>query len=425
MAKSKKKKKPQTPPSIARQLEITKTYFDKYSVVVRKTLQLLELDPALFDQFTKKQKLKMMGIKSDPPRVKAQEGHTIPRHYIRKVQQEMYDFIKYYPVNGDRELNLSYMDFLTYGLSFILNAMVRNSEEEIEHKEIFQLIATKANMVLDSSHENPVMDLWQYIRYIVTSISKINIRIYGFEWHWDGGNYAYRVGGRVTISCVSPKKTYFTYKDTVRPAYQVICGQFLLDKPKAITIPYNQVIEDSDQIHLLEVFVQSHAFARLKERIDVLPAAIRTMCLHTSLINCQTTTLKNGQCVIQLIEINTGIIGYLPFTIIKNRLFILSFLPICSQNAPEGLKLQELLGISRKETEYLGMDKLSFFTDTDFEAIPRMKQAVTDAGLWHLTKLPILQDYVPQNPMSTSTVIRFFQTDRTHEEVLSEIEEKY
>jgi hypothetical protein len=76
-------------------------------------------------------------------------------------------------------------------------------------------------------------------------------------------------------------------------------------------------------------------------------------------------------------------------------------------------------------TIYLGMDKLSFFVDTDFEAIPRLKQTVMDAGLWHLTKLEPLPDYLPQNPVSTNTLIRFFQTERTPEEVLSEIEEKY
>lgn len=424
MATRKKKKK--TPPSLKRNLEITKTYFDKYSVVARKMLQLLELDPTLFDQFTKKQKLKMMELKSDPPRVKAQAGHSIPRHYIRKIQLEMYDFLKVYPVNSNRELNLTYMDFLTYGLSLMSYALIQNnSDEEIQHKELFQQIATKADVALSGDQNNSMMNLWSYIHYFVLSLSKINIRIYGFEWHWDGGNYSYRMGSTVSISSVSPKKIHFTYKDKIRPAYQAISGQFLLDKPTGITIPYNQVIEDSGQTHLLEVYVQSHAITRIKERVDVLPAALRTMCLNSSLKHCKTITLNNGQCVIKLIENNTGIIGYLPFTIINKQLFILTFLPICSQNAPEGKKLQEQLGITRNEIEFLGMDKLSFFMETDFESIPRLKEAVIEAGLWHLTKLKPLPDYKPQNRMSTSTLARFFQTERSHEEVLNEIEERY
>ena len=84
-----------------KQIEISKTYFEKYSMVARKTLEVLELDPTLFDRFTKRQKHKMMLLKSDPPRVKAKTGHSIPRHYIRKIQQEIYDIIKIYPVNND------------------------------------------------------------------------------------------------------------------------------------------------------------------------------------------------------------------------------------------------------------------------------------------------------------------------------------
>jgi len=427
MAKSKKKKKkPQALPSIQKELDITKTYFDKYSEVARKTLQLLDLDPKLYDRFTKKQKIKMMLLKSDPPRVKAQTGHSIPRHYLKKVQQEMYDFIKIYPIAEHRELNLTYMDFLTYGICFISYARIKdNSNEEIENKEIYQLISENSKLILNGYENNIMFNLWQYLRFIMSKISKINIRIYGFGWIWNNNDCSYRMGIAISVSAVSPQKIYFTYNDKFRPAYQAITGQFLTVNPTHITIPYNQIIEDSDQTYPLEVFVQSHAFTRLKERIDVLPAAIRTTCLNSSLIYCQTATLNNGQCVIELRDNNTGTLGYLPFTIIDKQLFILTLLPICSQNAPEGKKLQELLGITRKEIEFLGMDKLSFFIDTDFEAIPRLKQAVIDAGLWHLTKLDPLPDYVPQNPMSTSTLTRFFQSESSHEKVLSEIEDKY
>lgn len=419
---NRKTKKKKSPPSIAKQIEISKTYFEKYSMVARKTLEVLELDPTLFDRFTKRQKHKMMLLKSDPPRVKAKTGHSIPRHYIRKIQQEIYDIIKIYPVNNNREINLNYMDFLTYGICFLSYARIQNaSKEEIDHKEIFQLIAQKSEENLNGI----MMFVWQYLQYIMSTITKINIRIYGYNWLWNGSDSDYRLGAIISVSAISPRKIHFLYNNNYRPAFQAITGQCLTVDPTPITVAYNQVIENSDQTHPLDIYIQNHAFIRMKERIDVLPAGLRLTCLNSSLIHCQATTLNNGQRVIVFRENNTGIFGYLPFTIINKQLFILTFLPICSQNAPEGKKLQELLGISRKETEYLGMDKLSFFIDTDFEAIPRLKQAVIDAGLWHLTKFDPLPNYEPQNPMSTSTLIRFFQTERTSAEVLSEIEEMY
>lgn len=98
-------------------------------MVARKTLEVLELDPTLFDRFTKRQKHKMITLKSDPPRVKAKTGHSIPRHYIRKIQQEIYDIIKIYPVNNNREINLNYMDFLTYGICFLSYARIQNASK--------------------------------------------------------------------------------------------------------------------------------------------------------------------------------------------------------------------------------------------------------------------------------------------------------
>lgn len=418
------KKKTQAQPSVFRRLEITKTYFDKYSEVARKVLQVLDLDPALYDRFTKKQKLKMMQLKSDPPRVKAQAGHSVPRHYLKKIQQEIYDIIKIYPVKSDRQLNLSYMEFLTYGLSFMVYARIQNGlNEQIEHKEIYYDITEKMDEALGCNDDNIMMMPWHYLRFIMMSISKINIRIYGYEWHWTNADCDYRMGSTISVSAVAPRITHFVYNDRSRPAYQAICGQYLTMEPRAITIPYNQVIEDSDQAYPLEVYIQSHAFTRMKERIDVLPAGLRINCMNSSLIHCETAKLHNGQRVIIFRENCTGTLGYLPFTIIGKKLFVLTFLPICSQNAHEGKKLQEILGISRKETEFLGMDKLSFFLDTDFDAIPRLKQAVIDAGLWHLTTLEPLPNYEPRNPMSTAILLRFFQTERSHAEVLSEIVE--
>lgn len=424
MAKSRKKKK--AAPSIAKRLEITKSYFDKYSVVARKTLQVLDLEPALFDRFTKKQKTKMMLLKSDPTRVKAKPGDSIPRHYIKKVQQEVYDFMKIYPVNDNDELNLSYMDLLTYGISFVFYAMIKDKTEGyVENKDLYHQIAERADQAFNENENNVMMLMWQFLNFVLTGMSKLNFRVYGYEWHWENNYCSYSTGVNIYITATVPRMIHFVYNNRPRPAYQALCGQYISGEPKAITIPYNQIIEDSKQTHPLEVYVQSHAFTRIKERADVLSAALRTACLNSSLLDGNTLTLKNGQTVLKMVEKNTGTIGYLPFTIIKDKLFVLTFLPICSQNAPEGKKLQEILGISRKETEFLGMDKLSFFLDTDFEAIPHLKQAIIEAGLWHLTKLDLISDYQKQNHMTTATLMRFFETERTPDEVLREIGEKY
>ncbi|MFT3751375.1 MAG: hypothetical protein QM800_00280 [Paludibacter sp.] len=423
MAKKKKKKTPQS--STTKDFEVTKSYFDKFSEVARKTLRLIDLDPALYDRFTKKQKIEMMRAKMTVPRVVVKKGHAVPRQYVKMVQQEMHKFMNFYPV-GNPEIGLFYSDFIIYGMAFLTYIQTKgNTKNYCEQSEAYKLIAAKASQNDEEFENNFMFNYWQYAHYLLLDISKINFRIYGFEWEWKELDNICKFAGHIILTSCKAEKLHFTYRNKVRPAFRAMLGQFISSKPVYLSIPYNKIIEESEQTHLLEVYVQSHALARMKERLDLLEPIQRNSFLTSSLYNSDICQLHNGQLVIKFTKEDKQPLGYLPFTIINKQLFILTFLPICSQNAPEGKKLQEQLGISRNEIEFLGMDKLSFFRETDFEAIPRLKEAVIEAGLWHLTELKPLSDYQPQNHISSSTIARFFQTERSHEEVLSEIEERY
>jgi len=120
-----------------------------------------------------------------------------------------------------------------------------------------------------------------------------------------------------------------------------------------------------------------------------------------------------------------NLLGYLPFAIVDKKLFILTFLPVCNIKSPQGRKLAELFGITREEMEYFGMDKLSFFHDTDFNAIPRLKNAIVEAGLWHLTEIDVDFEYKPATALSTDTLIRYFHGEQSHNKILNDIEQKY
>jgi len=425
MAKSRKKKNVTQQFSIAKDYEVTKTYFDKFSEVARKTLLLLDLDPTLFDHFSKKQKMEMMHAKVITPRVIVKKGHSVPRQYVRLVQQEMHRFMKMHYV-GSSDIGLFFIDFVTYGMTFLMFIQARgNLKEYCEQSDTYKLIAAKAQQADDDSTNNLMNDYWYYLHYQLQGLSKINFRIYGFEWEWKETENRCKFAGHVMLTSNKPQKIHFTYNNKVRPAFKVGIGQYISSESIYFAIPYNKIIEESEQTYLLEVYVQSHALNRLKERLNVLAPVKRNVLLNSSLQNSSICRFNNGQLVLKYTDANNNILGYLPFTIINKKLFILSFLPICSQNAPEGKRLQELLGITRKEMEFLGMDKLSFFIDTDFEAIPRLKQAIIDADLWHLIKLEPFYDYESQNYLSAATLSRFFQTECTHEDVLSEIGERY
>ena len=98
-------------------------------------------------------------------------------------------------------------------------------------------------------------------------------------------------------------------------------------------------------------------------------------------------TASNGQRMIHAIDLSGKPVGYFPFLKQDGAILLLSFLPLSSPITPEGSVLYKELGIKIDDSKYIGLDKLSFYIKTDFEAIPKLKQALNKANMWHLTEI--------------------------------------
>jgi hypothetical protein len=80
-------------------------------------------------------------------------------------------------------------------------------------------------------------------------------------------------------------------------------------------------------------------------------------------------------------------LGYFPFTIQGDNLFVLSFLPFVSHSTPVGEKLHKILNLAKEDIVYLGMDKLSFYVLVDFDQIPVLKDALIASGIWSIKEM--------------------------------------
>lgn len=421
---NRKKKKKQPCHPVVRDLEVTKSYFDKFAEVARKTLQLMELDPALYDKFSKKQKLEMMRAKMTAPRVTKQKGHSVPRQYVKMIQQEMNFFLKYSTV-GNKDIGLNYGDFVTYGMTFLMYMLsMGDTKDDCTQAEYYKTIHQKARECDDKTTDHFMTCFWLYIQYLLIGLSKLNYRLYGYMWEWKELDNRAKFSGNIMLTSVPALKTHFKYNNNIRPAFRVGVGQYISEDPIYFKTPYNKLITESNDNSELDVYIQNHALSRMKERLGILTPSLRNIHFNNSLQECKVCTLSNGQLVIQY-KAGPHLLGYLPFTIVDKKLFIITFLPVCSIKTPHGKKLAELLNITREEMVYFGMDKLSFFHDTDFNAIPRLKNAIVEAGLWHLTEIDVDFEYKPATALSTDTLIRYFQGEQSHKEILNEIEQKY
>lgn len=421
MAKNRKKKPQQKTPYIH---VVTKSYFDHYTLVVRKLLQMLTFDPDLFDEFSKKQKLQMMEVRVLPPRVSVHCNHHVPRQYVEYIKKEVNVFMKQY--FGDESFKLNYEDYLTIGIPFMLTVTDIATEQG---DNASKFVKDFAYIIHKSEEEKPFEDpLLKFVQLQLFDVSKINIRIYGLKWRYQIESPK-SLAGHIYITSMKPEVINFTYRNKSRPAYRLAFGNLMSDSPILFSVPYNTVMPGSNDTRQLKIYLQSHALLRIKERLDTLIPFNRNAAILSSLVENKMVRAKNGQMLFSFIDSNNQLVGYMPFTVEGDNLFVLTFVPLANQLTPEGDKLNKVLNLSKEDMLFLGMDKLSFYQYTDFSAIPKLKYALIEAGMWHLTEIKT-EEIIQGRPLVKSAGIaaKFFQQttpEPNTEEVLSEIEERY
>ena len=421
MAKSRKKKPQHKAPYIH---VVTKSYFDHYTQVVRKLLQIFSFDPDLFDEFSKKQKHQLMEVRVLPPRVSVYHNHHVPRQYVEYIKKEVSELMKKNFV--DESIKLNFEDYLTIGIPFMARITAIQREQGDNASNFVKDFANSIHKL--EAETSLVTPLLKYVQILLYDVSKINIRIYGVKWSYEIESPK-SFAGHIYITSMNPEVVNFTYRNKSRPAYRLAFGDIMSNTPILFSVPYNTVIPASNDTRQLKIYLQSHALLRIKERIDTLLPFNRNAAILSSLVENKMVRAKNGQMLFSFIDSNNQLIGYMPFTIEGDNLFVLTFLPLSNQLTPEGDKLCKILNLTKEDMIFLGMDKLSFYQYTDFSSIPILKCALIEAGLWHLTEIKT-EEIIQGKPLgkSAGVVAKFFQQimpEPNTEEVLSEIEEKY
>lgn len=115
---------------------------------------------------------------------------------------------------------------------------------------------------------------------------------------------------------------------------------------------------------IIDVYIQSHALIRLKERLDCIHEKYIILALHLSFKEPKIYTDPNGKVFIEfdLFGVKTG---YLLVEIIDNKLIIKTFLFITNNGTPEAKLLEENTGLKKLDKKYFALDKISTFMNSD------------------------------------------------------------
>ena len=381
--------------------EISRTQQERCYLTAKKMLQLFGLDPNLLEVFTKKQKQSLFGIIFEFPSVKAEKENTVPRRFVNKIREEMLQFMKTHYF-GNPEHGVTYMDFTIYGYAFynlLSNLLDENKFAGTSQEETAKLICeTIENSELYTNEG--FSDLQNFLIHQTRSYSQVNFRLYGFNISWEPVHTKMTVDGlttiqmRIQITVQNCETKMFEYKNIERKAFRLIYTADGDEKARGAVIKREKIYPDAKEDENLNIYIQSHALNRFKQRVDILDPRERNYLIQKVLITEQKVVRFEKNVLLTCTLDDCTPIGYFTFFIRGCDLVVNTFLPLISANMPEGKILSELLTLTNKDFEYLGADKLNFFTTIDFEQIPALKQALIDADLW---KTKLLLDKEIQN----------------------------
>jgi hypothetical protein len=382
MAKNKKRKKTQTSHySGVGSLKQSKTFLDTSYAIARRIFQAVGEDPAVFDVFSKRQKQEMFRVQITYPRVLAMPGHKVPRPYIRFIQEELFSYLKSEYFN--RELGLTWMDMITTGqtLMMVLDAdgfLDGLPEPQREVADRVRRAFEEADLYFRIQKKMCIS-----VKSTLMMISQPNFRIYGQNTdEHKPVTHKSTLQQLIRITTHESQSLRFRYRNRERIAYRLALGPFMTVPYMGATIAMSTLFPNISHDRILNIYVQSHALHRFKERIDTFYPILRNQFLVMSLMIAQRVVRSAGGLqLIACISPHRGeekAIGYFAFTIDGDNLLVLTLLPLLSRDTPEGRVVHERLGLSAEDLKYLGMDRLSFFYDIDIAQIPALKKVLFD-----------------------------------------------
>lgn len=428
MAQKKKKKKKQLQPTRISNLG-SNTSLEKAYTAVRKVLQVYGFDPDLLDAFSKQQRRFLCFLKADPPRFKVEEGNHVPRRLLDFVSESTHRYMRTHYF-GDKKVELTYLELATYGIAFATTVLTIQ-EPSGYLPEQMKIIDSLRKCFSENRIVRDLTEVAIHIRKHMMMVSKMNFRVYGYTWKIGNTLEEGYLKSIVYMSSEEAKSIYFTYKEKERVAFRVRVGQVISEPPYDAKLDRWFIFQKEEFPPVyLDIYIQSHALLRSKERIDIFPAHKRNfyimeplLYLHrvvksptgSSMLECYT---QEGNTIVRF--------GYFPFIIQDKKLIVLTFLPLTSPDTYEGDYLQKNLGLQIEDAKFLGMDKLSFFLTVDFDQIPILKKALVTTGIWTLiryaAKVPDVEHAIDQK--KTQMVKKFFEQkiENEDESIYSETE---
>ncbi|MFP4415803.1 MAG: hypothetical protein ACLFSB_00875 [Chitinispirillaceae bacterium] len=136
----------------------------------------------------------------------------------------------------------------------------------------------------------------------------------------------------------------------------------------------------------LDVYIQTHALIRMRERIDVGDTPTLLMFFYDSIDRKAINPVRPGVGLLEYWFYDT-LVGYFLIEAIEGVALVKTFLFVTNTGTPQGDKLDAALGAGKLDKQYLLLDRLSTFIKTDVMQSEGLRKALREAGGESLLKM--------------------------------------
>lgn len=356
----------------------------RFRGAIQRVLDALGM-PDLFRQMPAFQQTFLIQCRMRTVRIDLAEGVKIPRRtldFLRSILSTILSTHKVQVIPGCGSITME--DYFTAG--FALGFLGRPDENERDESVInIQRKLEPLWKITDELKTNHILDLLNLLEEYFLLFNRINQKMH----YLMPSMYSAKID-RVSVSLELNQSNVevkeFVINGKPRHAYRIglvkcSVGRIWISL-SGCDFGLNCVISDLP----MKVYIQSHALIRLRQRLDSFPHYI----LHALILNAileKDITYSGKNLALAAVMLANVKLGYFQMEIVGGDVIVKTFLFVTNTGTPEGDRLDKELHIGKFEKQFVEIDKLSTFVQSDLMQDERVRAVFIKAGLGYLCDL--------------------------------------
>jgi hypothetical protein len=351
-----------------------------------------------------------------PPTLISAPGCNVQESVLKEIRFGISVLVRNFEVPIDEEGHkISVLELITIGIIFF-NYLTNLQENEYTNAaEVKKLL--RSYRPFEKIFDDTYWELYVCMLIIAYDQSSLDGKIYWLKHEIEvSERHTFGLENLIRVSFNTPEQISVCIDNKKRPTFRVCwwktgCGL------KYYFVSYKELgINGGSPDSTMDIYIQSHALQRLKERLDCLNPVFMNIHLTSSLENIKMHKNEDGVYFIEYL-LNEIKIGYLVADIRDCKLVIRTFLFITQNGTPEGNKLSELYGLAKIDKSYIALDKLSTYVLTDLCINNNLRAMFDQAGCQYLLDIYTdnkIKSYcrIEKNHSMAEDIVKFFGFDR-------------